>query len=323
MPDKHRLKDGRKLVLKVERNLSRKEIDSLRLLLSHKGDYLQHLEDYWRHGSKGKIEGLEWRFYLAFVDDKLVANLCLWESSGVAILGHVYTHPDFRRLGIAGALFDFQDKDFFGRGGKVVQLRTDAGSHAYRMYQQRGYEDIPGGEGMMIKLLNPEAWEDLYRFTTTRAAPFHWRHWPTANLLFLLNTPAFVRCVGYGVYGVESLESSVATRFPAQRADLERGWDQIEVLETESGVCAAWASVMRNSNWRGHSKERVFDLHFHPEAAKGLDRLIRRFSLTPGTRAYSTPHDPKNPYLEKMGFQKVETRDRLFENGESLVVFER
>lgn len=323
MPEKHRLKDGRALDLRVVRTVPKRDIEELRRLLSHKGAYLNQIEDFWKNGSKGRIEGLEWRFYLAGVGGKLVGNLCLWESTGIAILGHVYTHPDYRRKGIAAALLHFQDRDFWSRGGKAVQLRTDFGSHAYRMYLKLGYRDIPGKEGMMIKTKSVSSWEDLYRSKQAKAVPFHWRHWPSANLLFLTENPAYIRCQGYGIYGVDSLESPVATRFPLQKDELERGRDQIEILESDGGVCVAWASVMKDPNWHGLSRQRVFDLFYHPVYAKSLNPLIRRFSIPPGTFSYSTPSDPKNKILVEMGFREKEMRKKFFEKGETLVVFER
>ncbi|MCA9411424.1 MAG: GNAT family N-acetyltransferase [Candidatus Omnitrophica bacterium] len=323
MPENHRLKDGRTLNLRIARSVPKQDQEKLRLLLSHKGAYRNHIEDFWKNGSKGKIEGLEWRFYLASLGKKLVANICVWEANGIAILGHVYTHPDYRRLGVANALLQFQDKDFWDRGGRAIQLRTDFGTPPYRMYIKLGYRDISGNEGMMVKLKKPNVWEDLYRSKQNRAAPFHWRHWPSANLLFLTENPSFIRCHGYERYGVDSLETPVAIHFPLQKEELERGRDQIEVLEGEASVCVAWASVMKDPNWKGHSKQRVFDLFFHPAYAKSLDRLIRRFSIPPGTLAYSTDKDPKNRILADMGFHEKGTRKRFFENGQSLIVFER
>ncbi len=323
MPEKYHLKDGRTLTLRVARSVSKKDIDLLRLLLSHKGDYLVHLEDYWKNGSKGRIEGLEWRFCLATLGKKLVANLVLWESGGIAILGHVYTHPDYRRLGIGSALLQFQDKDFWSRGGKAIQLRTEFGSPPHRMYLKMGYRDIQGNEGMMIKQKVESAWESLYLSKPTRAVPFHWRHWPSANLLFLTQNPSFVRCHGYQVYGVDSLESPVALRFTLQKEELERGRDQIEVLESEGGVCVAWASVMKEPNWKGSSRQRVFDLFYHPAYSKSLNRLTRRFSIPPGTMAFSTPNDPKNNVLLDLGFQEKESKKDFFVGGDSLLTFER
>ena len=323
MLQKQRLENGSLLTLKVVRSIHKKEREKLRLFLSHKDAYLTQIEDYWKNGEKGKIEGLEWRFYLGYLGEKLVANLCLWESNGIAILGHVYTHPDYRRQGIAGRLLRFQDKDFWNRGGQAVQLRTEFGTHPHRMYLKMGYRDIPGKEGMMIKLKDATTWETLYLSRQVKAAPFHWRHWPTANLLFLSESPAFIRCHGYEVYGVDSIEAPVAKRFPLQREELERGRDQIEVLESKGGVCVAWASIMKDPNWKGLSRRRVFDLFFHPAFAKSLDRLLRRFSIPPGTLAFSTPEDPKNTALIKLGFQEKETQKEFFENGKSIIVYER
>ncbi len=80
---------------------------------------------------------------------------------------------------------------------------------------------------------------------------------------------------------------------------------------------------MKDPNWKGRTRQRVFDLFYHPAFEKSIDRLIRRFSIPVGTAAYSTEADPKNKCLVEMGFSEKETRKKFFENGESLVVFER
>jgi GNAT superfamily N-acetyltransferase len=324
MPPQVLLRSGHHLSLEVKRTLSPTRASQIRRLLGHKpGPWGEHIEDYLRNGKGGSIEGLEWRFYLGTIEREVVATICTWEYRGIGILGHVFTHSEWRRLGIADALLEFLEDDFRSRGGRILQLNTDYQSMPYQIYRRRGFLDVPNGPGAMWKFRGKADLNNLFRSAPVRAASFRWRHWPSANLLFLRESPSFVRAAGIGGYGVHSLEGALVHHFP-QIWDLpvrERG--QAEVLETPKGACVAWASLLRDMNWMGQSRRKVFDLFFHPRFKDRIEGLINRFFLPRGVLAYSTPEDPKNPFLEWAGFREAASFKNHFKNGETLVVYER
>ncbi len=77
----------------------------------------------------------------AFKDGKLVADLGLYASGKLGRFQNVGTHPDYRRLGICGALVHQASSYAFG----VMQLETlvmvaDEHYHAAKIYETVGFE---------------------------------------------------------------------------------------------------------------------------------------------------------------------------------------
>lgn len=316
------LKDGCQVDLQIVTSPSPEEFQEIRNLLHHKpSPYLNHIEDFHGSGSCGIIERLEWRFYLARVEDAYVGNICTWEHDGIGILGHVFTLPEWRGLGIADALLRFQDADFQARNGKIMELNTGYQSMPYRMYLKHGYEDVPGVPGSMFKATVNKAWPSLYTPGETRLVDFRWNHWPSANLLFLMENPAFVRAAGIGVYGASHLEGPVIhCRERIWNKEEEPKW-KVVVLENQKGAITAWASLQWDLNWSRYHRRLVFDLFFHPDFGKAMESEMGRLEIPKGTISYSTPHDPKNPVLERVGFRGLGKITGFFPNGEDLMVW--
>jgi GNAT superfamily N-acetyltransferase len=324
MPHTATLKDGRKLSLQVVRTLSTERAMEIVELLGHKAaPWLRHIESYLDEGKRGVQEGLEWRFHIGTCDGRCVANICTWEHRGIGILSHVFTLPQWRQLGIAGQLMRFVDSDFRRRGGRIMQLNTGYPSVAHRMYRKHGYEDVSGSPGAMIKTRRRNEVDLLFRGKNLVPTPLRWRHWPTANLLFLSDHSSHIRSAGLGIYGNHSLERPLVYHFSGIWDGPARERDWVEVLETPEGVCVAWASLMRDPHWGGTSRRKVFDLFFHPRYSSQAVRLFDRFLLPRGMLAYSTPDDPKNPLLEAAGFKERSVFKNYFGNGQALVIFER
>ena len=318
-----RLKDGRVLDVRVFRSIPEDRYAEIVELFRHKRPYLGHFEDFRLHGARGHREGLEWRTYVGLVEGRIVGTVCTWEQGGYGILGHVFTLSDFRRLGVAKAILGFQDRDFANRSGKIMQLNTGFQSNAYYLYQSFGFEDTAGRLGSMVQERRKDEWERMYRRTTARATSLRWKHWPSANLLFLTENPAYIRCAGMEVYGPNSIEGWFCLNPKRIREIGSRRKERIEVLVTERGACVGWASLLADPNHAGKSSRRVYDLFFHPRFEEDLPKLTRRFPIPRGTLAYSTPDDPKNGYLEGLGFEKASTLKGYFEKGLPLEVLEK
>lgn len=318
------LRDGHELRMEILRTVPEQRAGGILELLGHKDrPYLHHFQDYFAHGVRGALEGLEWRFYLGSRNGKPVGNICTWEHRGLGLLGHVFTHPAWRRLGVAHHLLEFQGMDFRRRAGKVMVLGFGHDPRLQRMYESHGFEDVPGCPGAMVRARTESLVDRLFRGTSVRPSPFRWRHWPSACLLFLMAHPALVRCAGLSVYGPRLIEGPIVHHFPALWNLPPRERDRVEVLETREGTCVAWASQMRDPNWGGRSKRRVFDLFFHPRFRKQAARLVDRFVLPRGTVAYSTPDDPKNEILEEAGFRELASLKNCLSGGQALVIHER
>lgn len=317
------LKDGRLLEIRTLRSLSEERYSEIAELFRHKRHYLGHLEDFRAKGSQGRLEGLEWRIYVGLIEEKIVGTVCTWESGGYGILGHVFTLPDYRRLGVARAILEFQNRDFSDRSGKVMQLNTGFQSNAYYLYRSFGFVDTAGRFGSMVQMRTAQEWEKMYRKSPTRTTPLRWKHWTTLNLLFLTENPSYVRCAGMGVYGSNSIEGWFSLN-PARIGESgSHGKERIEVLLTSRQVAVGWASLLADPNHEGKSRRLVFDLFLHPRFERDASRLVHRFTVPRGTLAYSTPEDPKNRYLEEMGFRETAILPRYFENGLSLQLFEK
>ncbi len=316
------LKDGRQVDLQIVTTPSPEEYREISQLLHHKpSPYLDHIEDFHGTGVDGVIEGLEWRFHLARAEGAFVANICTWEHEGIGILGHVFTRPEWRGLGIADALLRFQDEDFQARGGRIMELNTGYQSMPYRLYQKHDYQDVPGAPGSMIKAVHANEWADLYTTDETQLVDFQWRHWPSANLLFLTENPSFVRAAGIGVYGISYLEGAVIHhREHIWSQEEEPHWKAM-VLETSTGTTTAWASLQWDLNWSRNHRRLVFDLFFHPAYGDRIEPELLNREIPRGTISYSTPVDPKNPLLERLGFRSLGKITGFFPNGEDLVVW--
>ena len=321
---KSSLKNGRKVEIEIVRSPSPSIYARIRELLHHKPSvYASHIDDFYRNGSDGLLEGLEWRFHLARCDGEYVGNVCTWEYGGIGILGHVFTKPEWRGLGVADALIRFQDGDFRGRGGHIMELNTGYDSMPYRIYLKRGYTGVPGAPGSMTKCSDQGAWANLCRAGGVRPSRFAWRHWPSANLLFLSENLSYVRAAGLGAYGPSSLEGAVIHNRERIWSDAGGLGGKVEVLETAEGTVVAWASLLGDLNWGRREPRPVFDLFFHPSYLERTGLLMEQFEIPSGAISYSTPGDPKNTVLERLDFRKKGEIPQFLSSGQTLRVYER
>jgi hypothetical protein len=123
------------------------------------------------------------------------------------------------------------------------------------------------------------------------------------------------------VYNPGSIEGNVVyLRETIWQLNRDRA-GQVMVLEKEDGTVVGWASQMVDPNWSYREKRWIYDLFVHPHFSDQLEPLLNTIELRAGVQSYSTPDDPKNPILEKLGFREKGRIHDFFLGGQELVVF--
>ncbi len=80
------------------------------------------------------------RYWLAYADGQAVAYLCSWEGiDGVGQVEDLFTHPEFRRRGLATALIHHGVADCRSRGAGPVVIVADPSDTPKLMYAALGF----------------------------------------------------------------------------------------------------------------------------------------------------------------------------------------
>ena len=80
---------------------------------------------------------------MAYAEGAPRAFFSSWTSSeGVAVLDFLYTHPDYRRRGLATALIHHCVADSRARGAGPVALETDPSDTPKHMYAAMGFRPL-------------------------------------------------------------------------------------------------------------------------------------------------------------------------------------
>ena len=83
------------------------------------------------------------RYWLAYTERAPRAFFSSWTSTdGIAVLDDLYTHPDYRRLGLATALVHHCVADCRARGAGPVALETDPSDTPKQMYAAMGFRPL-------------------------------------------------------------------------------------------------------------------------------------------------------------------------------------
>ena len=83
------------------------------------------------------------RYWLAYAEGAPRAFFSSWTSTdGIAVLDDLYTHPDYRRRGLATALVHHCVADVRKRGAGPVALETDPADTPKRMYATMGFRPL-------------------------------------------------------------------------------------------------------------------------------------------------------------------------------------
>ena len=83
------------------------------------------------------------RYWLAYTEGAPKAFFSTWTSNhGIAVLDDLYTHPDYRRRGLATALVHHCVADVRARGASPVALETDPSDTPKHMYAAMGFRPL-------------------------------------------------------------------------------------------------------------------------------------------------------------------------------------
>ncbi|MBM3494993.1 MAG: GNAT family N-acetyltransferase [Armatimonadetes bacterium] len=211
-------------------------------LLAHKGgDWERHMEA----ALGGATDALDTRWSLAIMDGRPVANAMVVERHGVGILGHVFTRPECRRLGVARSVLSSLLDDFGRRGGRSLLLGTGFESVAYHLYASLGFESIRRGFMGWYSATRARFEADWFGAGSAEVREARWEHWPlTAALASFAgvarpasSTPD-LRSVAWGVQDIGNLESPYCHFMASGVPSGSRG----AVAQTEQGSVVACAT---------------------------------------------------------------------------------
>jgi hypothetical protein len=283
----------------------------VRPLLGHKGGLWQRHID---RALSGELDGLETRFHLAVVDGQAVTNVMTVEYAGAGILGHVFTKPEHRRLGLCDVVLDMLGADFCARGGWRLLLHTGYDSTAYHIYRGHGFKDVTPGTGFMAWVVRPEAAERWYDAEPARVAPYTWRHWPALGQLLADDFGDGLQALWCEAFGPTCFE------FPGlQLQDACEQGAQAVVLEAEDGRALALASLVPDRRWRG---VRLLDLVGAPGTAEHWGELLAALDLSGGQVQAWMPAaaTARRAAIEARGLrQEALLRDQLGPGGDVVV----
>ena len=83
------------------------------------------------------------RYWMAYTEDGPRAFFSSWTSSdGIGVLDDLYTHPDYRRRGLATALVHHCVAEVRSRGAGPVALETDPADTPKHMYAAMGFRPL-------------------------------------------------------------------------------------------------------------------------------------------------------------------------------------
>lgn len=269
--------------------------ESLLSLLGHKGHpWTYHVE----RALDGAIAELETRFYVAILDGRVVANICLFEDDRVGIFAHVYTQPQYRQRGIARQVQRVVMEDFRLRGGRVLTLSTEFNSHPFHLYASFGFKPIIPGVGNMTCEMEEGFQERIYTpGSRVTARDQTWGDWPHLNLLYHQPRGDWFRSVRHRLYRPQSYEGP----FLEERVELERGFLSAKTLVTDEGTVVGNLVCGPDPRWAGAVD--LLDLHVHENYAEHASRLLETVpERTTKIISYARQGTGKEQALRRAGY---------------------
>ncbi len=131
----------RDLQIEIIRHVAPLVDDEPLKLFWHKG---QPWVDDIRCRMAGQREDSRDCFFVARARGRLVAHVWYTVSAAdrrIGLLGHVYTHPDYRRQGVSSRLMQAALADFLDNGGVTMQLYT-SNPPTVPYYEKLGFENL-------------------------------------------------------------------------------------------------------------------------------------------------------------------------------------
>ncbi len=294
------LRDGRRVDILCIRPPAPDWRPRIAAFLAHKGQpWLWHVEI----NLDGQNDRLEQRFYVAVDGDTIISHMMVVERLGVAVLGHVFTHPAWRNQGTTSRMMQAMTQDFASRDGIVMFLHTTVGSQAYRIYARFGFEPVAPASDVMMWLRHPRRLAEMFDSSPVHVEPACWSHWPLVFSLVAQPDGDLLRNASLGLVGQCSAEDG----FVMLMSQLRSGPPQSgRVLVNQTGMVMGLATLL---NWRQPpSRLTQFDLYVHPGAEAGLDMLARSIEL-PDDRAIVACVDSdsfaRRRVLTNLGFREA------------------
>ncbi len=121
--------------------LSESAADTLVTFLQHKG---RPWVDDIRRRVRGEVAGAEDHYFVIYDGPRVVGHVWYTVSQAdprLGLIGHVLTHPDYRRRGIARQLIERAMNEFHHCGGMLMQLFTST-LFSLPFYEQLGFEKL-------------------------------------------------------------------------------------------------------------------------------------------------------------------------------------
>jgi hypothetical protein len=247
-----RLTTGERLQLGVVRGPDAEWRARIAALLGHKpGHYRYHVEAALAR----PLDELDTRFYVGHLDGEPLSQVMVAGARGAAILGHVYTVPEWRRRGAYRALMSAQMDDTRAAGYRLLTLSTRFDSHPYWIYHHFGFRSVAPGSGAM-RWQAEQGDEDAYlRPAATTARELRWSDWGALNMTALRAIAPgeeLPRSLLLGLKGQQDAEGAFADlRWQLDRQSGPGVGSQARVLESETGAVAGWALLAPERRWFG------------------------------------------------------------------------
>ncbi|GIX08188.1 MAG: hypothetical protein KatS3mg115_2591 [Candidatus Poribacteria bacterium] len=261
------LKDGSQMEIGVVLAPDPAHAEEIRPFLAHKpAPYDEHI----RRSLLEPLDALETRFYVGKIAGRIVANVMTVEHRGCGILGHVYTHPDFRRRGACDAIMRLQMEDFRQRGGRALYLGTGFDSPPYHIYRRHGFRSVYPGSGAMVYQAEEGFERRYFAPRPVQSRPVRWEDWGPMNALTSILVGDWLRSVSVlrRVEGPTHIEAS----FLQMRQQVEAGEALVRVLAAEDGAVVGFGAIGRHPLWR---EVRLLELFCHPNFFDRVPELVQ------------------------------------------------
>lgn len=260
-----------------------------------------------RRALRGDHEGVETRFYLGIIEGEIVGNVTTVEKSGVGWMGHVYTDPGRRRVGVAGALIHEQTADFRRRQGRALFLSTRFDSPAYHLYAKFGYRGLEEKSGMMELLIQRDFYDQYFAEHEYRYHRPTWGDGPAFCALCAAPGGERVRSVLLKLFGRSTTEGAYLKLMEY----VDSGeWRAVLGL-TQTGAVVGFAITGNNAIWPvAEETSYIMDLYVHQDHMAVLPALME--ALPPAATRVIIPVDSegkREQLLSDHGLQRYRVRE--------------
>ncbi|MCE5325165.1 MAG: GNAT family N-acetyltransferase [Planctomycetaceae bacterium] len=275
------LKDGRSVERAVVFAPDAQWAQKILPLLGHKGGVWNWQNERLLHSETG----INARFFVLCKDGQLFANVMTCDAGGVGLLGHVYTHPQWRRLGASSLLMEAAMADFAARGGRAMFLGTGYDTPPWHIYRTFGFEDIEPPSGYMAWYAKPQAEFEAAWFAPgpVRVETLGWQQWVSSVPLFLSEQPCVVRCAPLRLIGRELTEGVL---LPLLQEEIDRRASHqppaaVALTSVAGGAMAGFAAWHWHPIWPGTV---LVDVYCHSAFWDRGSDLLAALPLPPAQR---------------------------------------